>query len=115
MCKNAGVDTYLQSYGPKFAFLWVNDNSIREWRSLKDEQSSIKINDIGCPTYDNSSIEIIADNSALSNHISKENAATSAKVNGVKTNETVKKSYPEYRGVLAARHPIIALHWGLAA
>jgi hypothetical protein len=25
MCKNAGVDTYLQSYGPKFAFLWVTD------------------------------------------------------------------------------------------
>lgn len=27
MCKNAGIDTYLQGYGPKFAFLWAHDNS----------------------------------------------------------------------------------------
>ena len=25
MCKNAGIDTRLHGYGPKFAFLWAYD------------------------------------------------------------------------------------------
>jgi hypothetical protein len=45
----------------------------------------------------------------------KENAATSAKVNGAKDCEPLKNSLKNFMPDREPRHPIIASHWGVAA
>jgi hypothetical protein len=45
----------------------------------------------------------------------KENAATSAKVNGAESCEPIKNSLNIFMPDRESRHPIIATHWGLAA
>jgi hypothetical protein len=45
----------------------------------------------------------------------KENAATSAKVNGAESCEPIKNSLNNFMPDRESRHPIIATHWGLAA
>jgi hypothetical protein len=52
---------------------------------------------------------------SVSSMVQKENAATSAKVNGAKNCELIKNSLKNIMPDRESRHPIIATHWGLAA
>ena len=80
-----------------------------QWQSLGAENTPYKINSLACPTAPSAPIENIADMSALSNP--KENAATSAKVNGVKDVVEFVYLYSDY----IAAFPILATHWGALA